>query len=65
MAYVSDKVTADMVEVTEYPHLGRRYEVMGVPRTVINENAYLEGAAPEHMLLEKMKASVRQAAKAN
>lgn len=64
MAYVSDKVTADMVEVSEYPHLGQRYEVMGVPRTVINENAYLEGAAPEQMLLEKVKTSVRQASKA-
>jgi glutaredoxin-like protein len=64
MAYASDKVTADMVEVTEFPHLGQRYAVMGVPRTVINEgNVYIEGAAPEQMLLEKLKAAARQAAK--
>jgi len=53
----SDKVTADMVEVTEFPHLGNRYNVMGVPRTVINEDTYIEGAVPESMLLEKLKAA--------
>jgi len=58
LAFASDKVTADMVEVTEFPHLGQRYNVMGVPRTVINENTYIEGAAPEHMLLEKLKTAV-------
>lgn len=59
LAYASDKVTADMVEVTEFPHLGQKYGVMGVPRTVINGHTYLEGAAPEQMLLEKLKAAVR------
>lgn len=58
LAYASDKVTADMVEVTEFPHLGQRYNVMGVPRTVINEHTYIEGAAPEAMLLDKVKAAV-------
>lgn len=59
LAFVSDKVTADMVEVTEFPHLGQRYNVMGVPRTVINEDTYIEGAVPENMLLEELKAAVR------
>ncbi len=27
---------------------------MGVPRTVINEDTHLEGAAPEHMVLQKL-----------
>ncbi len=57
LAYASDKVTADMVEVTEFPHLGQRYNVMGVPRTVINDDTFIEGAAPEMMLLEKLKAA--------
>jgi glutaredoxin-like protein len=64
LAYASDKVTADMVEVTEFPQLGNRYNVMGVPRTVINEDTYIEGAAPEQMLLEKLKAAARLASKA-
>jgi glutaredoxin-like protein len=58
LALASDKVTADMVEVTEFPHLGQRYNVMGVPRTVINEETYIEGAVPEAMLLEKLKTAV-------
>lgn len=58
LALASDNVQADMVEVTEFPHLGQRYEVMGVPRTVINEDTYLEGAAPEAMLLQKLKDAV-------
>ena len=59
LAFVSDKVTADMVEVTEFPHLGQRYNVMGVPRTVINEDTHIEGAVPEDMLLEELKAAIR------
>ena len=60
LAYASDKVTADMVEVTEFPQLGQRYNVMGVPRTVINDDTYIEGSAPETMLLEKLKAAVNR-----
>ena len=58
LALASDKVRADMVEVTEFPHLGQRYQVMGVPRTVINEHTSLEVAAPEAMLLQKLKDAV-------
>jgi glutaredoxin-like protein len=54
MAIVSDKVRADTVEATEYPHLAIKYSVMGVPRTVINEDHFVEGAAPEPMLLAKI-----------
>ena len=58
MAIASDKVTADMVEATEFPHLSMKYNVMGVPRTIINEDTFLEGAAPEFMVLEKIKAAL-------
>lgn len=47
LAMESDLVRADMVEAIEFPHLSMKYQVQGVPRTVINETAYLEGAAPE------------------
>jgi len=55
LAHYSPRVTADMVEATEFPHLAQKYNVMGVPRTVINESAFLEGAAPESMLVEKIR----------
>jgi glutaredoxin-like protein len=54
LAYASDKVTADMVEATEFPHLSQKYRVMGVPRTVINEDIHIEGAVPEPMLVAKL-----------
>ncbi|MCB0032549.1 MAG: thioredoxin family protein [Anaerolineales bacterium] len=58
LAMASDMVQADMVEATEFPHLSNKYQVMGVPRTVINENVFQEGAVPELMLLEKLKEAV-------
>ena len=55
MALESDLVQADMVEATEFPHLSMKYQVQGVPRTVINENTHMEGAYPEMMVLEKIR----------
>jgi glutaredoxin-like protein len=54
MAMESDLVKADAVEAIEFPHLSQKYQVMGVPRTVINEATHLEGAAPEKMLWAKV-----------
>jgi glutaredoxin-like protein len=58
LAFESAWVRADMVEAIEFPHLSMKYHVQGVPRTVINETAHLEGAAPEGMLLTKIKAAL-------
>ena len=44
-----------MVEAIEFPHLSNKYQVQGVPRTVINETFLLEGAAPEAMLMAKVR----------
>ena len=58
LAFESEKVMADMVEAIEFPHLSMKYQVQGVPRTVINETVHQEGAAPEAMLLAKLKEAV-------
>lgn len=58
LAFESDMVRGDMVEAIEFPHLSNKYQVQGVPRTVINESTFLEGAAPEQMLMEKVKAAL-------
>ena len=55
MAFENRLVTGDMVEAIEFPHVSNKYQVMGVPRTVINENVFLEGAAPEAMLMAKVR----------
>ncbi len=58
LAYASPWIKADMVEATEFPHLSTKYNVMGVPRTVINEDVHVEGAVPEQMLMPKLMESL-------
>lgn len=59
-AYLNERVKSDMIEATEFPHLSNKYNVRGVPRTVINENTFIEGAAPEQMVFDKVKEALEQ-----
>lgn len=61
MAVAGPQVRADMVEAMEFPHLAIRYQVMGVPCTVINETVHIGGAAPEAMVLERLQAALAEA----
>lgn len=61
MAVAGPQVRADMIEALEFPHLAIQYQVMGVPRTVINETVHIEGAAPEAMVLERLQAALVEA----
>lgn len=54
LAVASDLITASMVEASEFPHLSNKYQVYGVPRTVINEVVHIEGALPEVQLITKL-----------
>jgi predicted DsbA family dithiol-disulfide isomerase len=54
LAMASDLITADMVEASEFPHLANRYQVYGVPRTVIEDVIHIEGAVPEGMLVSRL-----------
>ncbi|MCA9936713.1 MAG: thioredoxin family protein [Anaerolineales bacterium] len=58
LAMESELIHSDMVEAIEFPHLSNKYHVQGVPRTVINETVHMEGAAPEMMVLGKLKEAV-------
>ena len=60
VAVESDLVTADLVEVTEFPHLAQRYRVRAVPRTVVNETTSIEGALPESEFVKAVVAAVRK-----
>lgn len=53
-AIENDFITADMVEVSEFPHLANKYMIRGVPKTIINENINIEGAVPEHKLVDEV-----------
>ncbi len=62
LAMENDHITADMVEATEFPHLSMKYNVSGVPRTVIGEDYPIEGAVPEITLVEKVIEAYEQSA---
>ena len=59
MAIASDRVRAVAIEATEFPELSRAYQVMAVPKSVMNDRVQFEGALPEAQFLE---AVVRAAA---
>ncbi len=54
-AILNPSITADMVEMTEFPQLVQRYDVMGVPKTIVNEEFSIEGAYPEKAFSEYVK----------
>lgn len=56
LAMASELITADMVEAMEFPELANRYQVYGVPRTVINEVIHIEGSAPEDTVIPQLMA---------
>jgi protein-disulfide isomerase len=58
MAVESSRVTADVIEATEFPDLARRYGVRGVPKIIINETTEFVGALPESQYLAYVKAAV-------
>ncbi len=59
MALESDWVRAYMIEATEFPELSQKYDVMGVPRVVINDTSYFEGALPEAHFLHAAMETLR------
>jgi len=54
LAIANDQVRADMVESIEFPHLANKYRVQSVPKTVINEDTFQEGAVPEPLFLARV-----------
>jgi len=53
MALANAHVTAFAVEATEFPDLVRRYQVTGVPKTVVNESVEILGALPQDAFVEQ------------
>jgi len=51
MSVASERVRSTVIEATEFPELSRAYQVMGVPKIVINDRVQFEGALPEHDFL--------------
>ena len=59
-AMESNKVHASMVEASEFPHLANRYQVSGVPHTVIGDGPQaMIGAYPESAAVEMVVAAAQ------
>jgi len=54
LAMLNENIVADMVEATEFPHLAVRYNVQGVPRTMVGESYAIEGALPEPHFVQRV-----------
>jgi predicted DsbA family dithiol-disulfide isomerase len=54
MAFVSPNITAFAVEATEYPDLARKYQVSGVPKTVVNDTVEILGALPQDAFVDQV-----------
>ncbi|GBF10955.1 hypothetical protein HK1_00971 [Tepidibacillus sp. HK-1] len=60
MAMVNPHIRGEMIEAMEFPDLSGKYNVYGVPKTVINDGkAEQEGAVPEEVILEKIMEAIR------
>jgi predicted DsbA family dithiol-disulfide isomerase len=54
LALESDFLSADVIEAMEFPHLVNKYGVLGVPKTIINEQTSVEGSLPEDKFLSEI-----------
>ncbi len=61
LALENQQITADVVEIEEFPALGKQYGVRSVPLTVINELTQIAGVVTEAEFVEKIiQCGVRQ-----
>jgi glutaredoxin-like protein len=52
LAIESDMVKADVIETSEFPDLAQKYNVIGVPKIIINETIEFVGAFNEDLFAE-------------
>jgi predicted DsbA family dithiol-disulfide isomerase len=53
MAFANPHITAFAVEATEFPDLARKYQVTGVPKTVVDDRIEILGALPPDAFIEQ------------
>jgi glutaredoxin-like protein len=58
-AIENELIRADVIEMTEFPHLVQRYSVMSVPHVVINEDTSFVGAQPAEVFIEQIHMALR------
>ncbi len=56
----SEYITADVIEATEFPELADRYQVMAVPKIVVNDRVEFVGALPEAQFMQQVLRAIQQ-----
>ena len=59
-AMENENITADMIEISEFPQLSVKYNVSGVPKTVINESGELLGMQPEEEFVRQIETATKR-----
>ena len=53
-AFVNSNITGEMIEANEYPQLSQKYSVSAVPRMVMDDDYFFEGALPEPQFIQEV-----------
>ncbi len=59
LAIESDLVTAEAVEAMTFQEMSVQYQVRGVPKIVINDEASFEGNLTEEMFMDQVLETIR------
>ena len=57
LAMSSERISADVIEVQEFPDVAQRYQIRGVPMTVVNDGEPLMGNVGGARLLTAVRAA--------
>ncbi len=60
-AIENDMIRADIIDASEFPHIATKYNLLGVPKTIINEKVEFLGPLPEDLFLEHIILATAQA----
>jgi len=56
----NDNISADVIDITAFPHLAMRYQVVDVPFTVVNNKIAIEGAPDENDFVNRILEAIRK-----
>jgi glutaredoxin-like protein len=59
VALESPHISAEVIEANEFPELSRRYQVRGVPATIIDEKMSFAGSVPEDLLVDIIERAIQ------
>lgn len=59
MAKTNDKIKTDVIDSSQFSDLAAKYNVSGVPHTVINDTIHQVGAVPASELIAKIKTQLK------